>query len=151
MLAIPLQSDERVIGLIYLDSLDPHCLFTRNDMNLLTALANLAGIRIELEQWELRRRQLISDNVANLGRFTAALSHELATPLGALKSSLGTLWRTTQKGKSLDHSDVDRAKLEKIQSAIRVTLDASVERCTKSSRESSGSRIWIAPRPGALT
>jgi serine phosphatase RsbU (regulator of sigma subunit) len=47
MLAVPLQTDARVIGLIYLDS--PHFVheFTKDDLNLLTVMANVAAIRIE--------------------------------------------------------------------------------------------------------
>jgi phosphoserine phosphatase RsbU/P len=47
MLAVPLQTDTRVIGLIYLDS--PHFVheFTKDDLNLLTVMANIAAIRIE--------------------------------------------------------------------------------------------------------
>ena len=47
MLAAPLQTDDRVIGLIYLDS--PHLVheFTKDDLNLLTVMANVAAIRIE--------------------------------------------------------------------------------------------------------
>jgi len=47
MVAVPLQTDDRVIGLIYLDS--PHFVheFTKDDLNLLTVMANVAAIRIE--------------------------------------------------------------------------------------------------------
>ncbi|MEO8026222.1 MAG: SpoIIE family protein phosphatase [Bryobacteraceae bacterium] len=47
MLAVPLQTNDRVIGLIYLDS--PHLIreFSREDLNLLTVMANVAAIRIE--------------------------------------------------------------------------------------------------------
>ena len=47
MLAVPLQTNDRVIGLIYVDS--PHMIreFTREDLNLLTVMANVAAIRIE--------------------------------------------------------------------------------------------------------
>jgi sigma-B regulation protein RsbU (phosphoserine phosphatase) len=47
MLAVPLQTDTRVIGLIYLDS--PHFVheFTKDDLNLMTVMANIAAIRIE--------------------------------------------------------------------------------------------------------
>lgn len=47
MLAVPLQTDDRVIGLIYLDS--PHFIheFSKDDLNLLTVMANIAAIRIE--------------------------------------------------------------------------------------------------------
>ena len=47
ILAVPLQTDERVIGLLYLDS--PHLVreFTAEDLNLVTVMANIAAIRIE--------------------------------------------------------------------------------------------------------
>jgi serine phosphatase RsbU (regulator of sigma subunit) len=47
VLAVPLQTDHQVIGLIYLDS--PHLIreFTADDLNVLTVLANVAAIRIE--------------------------------------------------------------------------------------------------------
>ena len=47
MIAVPLQTNDRVIGLIYVDS--PHLIreFSREDMNLLTVMANVAAIRIE--------------------------------------------------------------------------------------------------------
>jgi sigma-B regulation protein RsbU (phosphoserine phosphatase) len=50
LMAVPLQTDSQVIGLLYVDS--PHLArqFTSDDLNLLTVLANVAGIRIERER-----------------------------------------------------------------------------------------------------
>jgi sigma-B regulation protein RsbU (phosphoserine phosphatase) len=64
MLAVPLQTDDRVIGLIYLDS--PHFVheFTKDDLNLLTVMANVAAIRIEhtrLAEVEQAERVLARD------------------------------------------------------------------------------------------
>jgi phosphoserine phosphatase RsbU/P len=47
MLAVPLQATDRVIGLIYVDSPNLIRPFTREDLNLLTVMANVAAIRIE--------------------------------------------------------------------------------------------------------
>ena len=47
MIAVPLQTSDHVIGLIYLDSPDLIRAFTREDLNLLTVMANVAAIRIE--------------------------------------------------------------------------------------------------------
>jgi serine phosphatase RsbU (regulator of sigma subunit) len=65
MMAVPLQTDDRVIGLIYLDSSDTVKEFTRQDLSLLTVMANMAAVRIEnarlaeMEQDErLRAREL---------------------------------------------------------------------------------------------
>jgi sigma-B regulation protein RsbU (phosphoserine phosphatase) len=47
MMAVPLQTKERIIGLIYVDS--PFILrqFTKDDLSLLTVMANIAATRIE--------------------------------------------------------------------------------------------------------
>ncbi|HEY3740183.1 MAG TPA: SpoIIE family protein phosphatase [Bryobacteraceae bacterium] len=47
MIAVPLQTNDRVIGLIYLDSPNVLRQFTREDLSLLTVMANVAAIRIE--------------------------------------------------------------------------------------------------------
>ena len=47
IIAVPLQTNDRVIGLIYLDSPEMVREFTREDLNLLTVMANVAAIRIE--------------------------------------------------------------------------------------------------------
>ena len=47
MLAVPLQTDDRVIGLLYLDQPKHKREFTREDLNLLTVMANVAAIRVE--------------------------------------------------------------------------------------------------------
>ncbi|HZQ53091.1 MAG TPA: SpoIIE family protein phosphatase [Bryobacteraceae bacterium] len=46
-LAVPLQTDEHVIGFLYLDSPNWVREFTVNDLNLVTVMANIAAIRIE--------------------------------------------------------------------------------------------------------
>jgi serine phosphatase RsbU (regulator of sigma subunit) len=47
MIAVPLQTSERIIGLLYLDSPSVLREFTAEDLNLLTVMANVAAIRIE--------------------------------------------------------------------------------------------------------
>jgi sigma-B regulation protein RsbU (phosphoserine phosphatase) len=59
ILAVPLQTDKAVIGLLYLDSLNFSREFTVEDLNLVTVMANIAAIRIEharlVEQEESRK------------------------------------------------------------------------------------------------
>ena len=63
LLAVALQTDERVIGLIYLDSVSFIREFTKDDLSLLTVMANMAAVRIEnarlveIEQAEKLRAQ----------------------------------------------------------------------------------------------
>lgn len=49
-MAAPLQTEDRVLGLIYVDSPLPGREFTGDDLNLLTVMANVAAIRIERER-----------------------------------------------------------------------------------------------------
>ncbi len=65
MMAVPLQTEDRVIGLIYLDSSHFVKEFTKQDLSLLTVMANIAAVRIEnarlaeVEQAErMRAREL---------------------------------------------------------------------------------------------
>jgi serine phosphatase RsbU (regulator of sigma subunit) len=49
-MAVPLQTDDRVMGLIYADTPRPPHQFTTGDLDLLTVMANVAAIRIERER-----------------------------------------------------------------------------------------------------
>ena len=64
MMAVPLQTEKRIIGLIYLDSPNLFRAFTKEDLSLLTVLANVAAIRIEharLSEVEALERQMARD------------------------------------------------------------------------------------------
>jgi phosphoserine phosphatase RsbU/P len=47
MMAVPLQTKDRIIGLIYVDSLFVLRVFTDEDLSLLTVMANIAAVRLE--------------------------------------------------------------------------------------------------------
>ena len=47
LMAVPLQTEKRTIGLIYVDSPNMFRAFTNDDLSLLTVMANVAAIRIE--------------------------------------------------------------------------------------------------------
>lgn len=64
ILAVPLQTNDKVIGLIYLDSPNQIREFNREDLNLLTVMANVAAIRIEharLNEIEEAERAMAKD------------------------------------------------------------------------------------------
>ncbi len=60
LMAVPLQTQNRTIGLIYVDSPNMFRAFTKDDLSLLTVMANVAAIRIEharlAEVEEIERR-----------------------------------------------------------------------------------------------
>jgi len=57
VMSVPLQTEDQVIGLVYVDSRSFVHEFTPDDLNLLTVLANVAAIRIEHELLQQLREQ----------------------------------------------------------------------------------------------
>jgi signal transduction histidine kinase len=141
LIAVPLQTEERVTGLIYIDNLRKEC-FTADHLNLVTVIAHVAAIRREqevlaererreredkertqqlaesrrraLEAAELMRhaetRAVRAETASAMTRLTAAVSHELNTPLGALRSSVETLGRAVEKSRT--SGDVARLQVQ---------------------------------------
>src|SRR5579863_8269267 len=62
LMAVPLQTRDKIIGIIYVDSPSLQREFTKDDLNLLTVMANVAAIRIEHTRFaEVERtRQLMA-------------------------------------------------------------------------------------------
>lgn len=50
LMAVPLQTGDRIIGLVYVDSQDEMRFFLHEDLTLLTLMANMAAMRIEKAQ-----------------------------------------------------------------------------------------------------
>ena len=126
VLAVPLQSENEILGLIYADASRSGARFSREQLDLMTLMANLAGVSIERERWERQRRELLAENAATLGRLAAALSHEINSPLGALKSTIDTLLRLVAKsGAGAQPGFAD------MEGQLRRTLDQSLNRMSE--------------------
>ncbi|MBK9168250.1 MAG: HAMP domain-containing histidine kinase [Bryobacterales bacterium] len=67
----------------------------------------LAALQASMELRAAQSQVLLSESAASLGRLAAALSHELNTPLGVLRSAVDTLLILNGK---LVHSDADGQK-----------------------------------------
>ena len=92
MMAVPLQTKDRTIGLMYLDS--PFVLreFTKDDLSLLTVMANVAAIRIEnarLAEVEEADRMMRRD----LSQAAEIQQAHAAAP--APRKSRGPTWRAS--------------------------------------------------------
>ena len=77
----PLRSRDRVLGLIYLDSSLATGSFTKDDLRLLTAIANEAGVAIEYAK--LHQASLQAERMAAIGEAVAGLSHGIKNILTA--------------------------------------------------------------------
>jgi serine phosphatase RsbU (regulator of sigma subunit) len=55
LMAVPLQTEDQVLGLVYVDSASPLREFAPDDLSLLTVLANMAAFRIEQERYRQLR------------------------------------------------------------------------------------------------
>jgi adenylate cyclase len=65
-LCVPLWEGERVYGVLYLDNLAKSYAFTKDDLELVTAIANLVAIRMKQEETaiKLRREETLRNNLS---------------------------------------------------------------------------------------
>jgi signal transduction histidine kinase len=143
-----------VNGVLYLDSTQPMRALSGLDEKILSQLSFEAGnlfekleliktfekrktlelelalAQSELQAAEVLRRAeakvLLSEYGASIGRFAAALSHELNSPIGALKSALQAF--NTLAGKKAVLPPERRNELEALEATLRSNAIESVER-----------------------
>lgn len=77
---------------------------------------------------DLQTRLLLSEHAATLGRLSAALSHELNSPIGALQSSVDTLLLLSAR---MATSGGDHERLVRLQSELRRNIQESSRRLTQ--------------------
>ena len=88
---IPLIAKQRLIGIINLGIKGNKKMYTHEDLELLTTLANSATIGIENAQLyenmkNTKKIMLRADRLASLGTLAAGLAHEIRNPLVAIKT-----------------------------------------------------------------
>ena len=102
MMAVPLQAKERIIGLLYLDS--PFVLreFSKDDLSLLTVMANVAAIRIENarlaeveEADRMMRRDLSQAADIQRAQFAAAVRRKSREPTWRASTRRAARWAAT--------------------------------------------------------
>ena len=88
---IPLIAKQRLIGIVNLGMKGNKKMYTHEDLELLTTLANSATIGIENAQLyenlkNTKKIMLRADRLASLGTLAAGLAHEIRNPLVAIKT-----------------------------------------------------------------
>jgi signal transduction histidine kinase/ActR/RegA family two-component response regulator len=115
LVGAPLIIDDRVVGVIHVDTLQPHR-FTDEDVNLLQLAADRVALAIEhsrLYEAEQRAR-VVAENANRMkDEFLATISHELRSPLNSI---LG--WVTLLREGSLSSESTAKA-LETVERSAR--------------------------------
>jgi len=76
-----------------------------------------------------RCRALIAENSASVGRLAAALSHELNTPIGALKSAVDSMLAVSQRLAAAPESE--RERLLRVEADLHAAIRDSAERLSQ--------------------
>ncbi len=87
--SVPLMSKEKLIGILNLGRKDE--LYTNDDLEVLSTVANQVGIAIENAKLyeDLKQSQTVlqrADRLSSLGLLTAGLAHEIRNPLVAIRT-----------------------------------------------------------------
>jgi len=87
LMAVPLQTREKIIGIIYVDSPSLLREFTKDDLNLLTVMANVAAIRIEHTRFaEMEQaRQLLARDLEQAAEIQKGFLPSVAPTLSGLE------------------------------------------------------------------
>lgn len=90
-ISLPIISKEKLIGILNLGHKEDKSLYSNEDLELLSTLANQAAIAIEnarlyenLKQSQVTLRR--ADRLSSLGLLTAGLAHEIRNPLVAIRT-----------------------------------------------------------------
>ena len=134
-LGIPLVLDDRVIGIMSVQSLQPRA-YTREQIRLLETIAAQVAMTIEksrlLEQLqrELAERRLLIEELENknaeLERFTYTVSHDLKSPLVTINGFLGFLEQSAASG-DMDRFRRDKKRIEGAVSRMQAMLGELLE------------------------
>jgi signal transduction histidine kinase len=135
-LAVPLILERRLIGFLALGEKGSGRLYTKDDVELLTTLANQAAVAVQnarayralqnanRELRETRDRLLEAERLAAIGELSAAVAHGIRNPVAGIKSAAEFAMRGTRSQEELKESFVDiLSEADALESRISELLD----------------------------
>ncbi|MCP4660515.1 MAG: PAS domain S-box protein [bacterium] len=154
ILCVPMKAGERIIGMLKIGSAEPYR-FTREDQQLLQALADQASIALEnvrlqeTEREQFRRLQesqaqlIQAEKLGALGRLVASIAHEINNPLQSIEAFLTLIGDGLKNGEpaaSLMHD------LEIVESEFG-RISTAVKRLQKFYRPARQEQQWVDLHP----
>jgi signal transduction histidine kinase len=128
---IPLLAKGKLIGIVALGPKGGGKMYSQEDLDMLTTLANQACIAIENARLyeDLRRTRVHmhrAERLASLGTLTAGLAHEIRNPLVAIKTFTELLPERIDDEEFRDHFlNVTAGEVERISSLVTELLEFS--------------------------
>ena len=123
-LCLPLFFENELIGIFNLGEKKSQDIYTDEDLDLLTTLANQLAIAIRNAQLHeenlLAQKQLLqADKLSSLGRIAAGLAHEIKNPLAAIKGMTQAIDRNPNDQETLsDFKDVIPKEIDRLNNLI---------------------------------
>jgi signal transduction histidine kinase len=127
--SIPLISKGRLVGMINLSHKFNRDVYSQEDVELLSTLANQAAVAIENARLyeDLKRSKSYmrrADRLASLGTLTAGLAHEIRNPLVAIKTFTQLLPQRLEDEEFLNHFlNIASGEVDRISSLVNELLD----------------------------
>lgn len=121
-LVLPIVSNGRTLGAMWVASLDEACRFNREDQRLLTDLVAVAGGVLDLMQ----TRDHNQSEIHRYSEVIAILAHEFRNPLGPLENAIDAIQLVNQRREPLsDYLAVARRQIRHLKCLIDGLQDAS--------------------------
>jgi two-component system NtrC family sensor kinase len=115
-MSAPIRSKNRLLGVIHVDTVGRLTSFSRDDLELLTAIGYQAGIAIEnaklfaetrrahLELQERQIQLLEAEKLTALGKIAGGVAHEIINPMTVILGFTGIMRRKLDQGRTDDES-----------------------------------------------